>query len=1059
MSSSVRRVTRGWCSGFLCASALAQSSVTSVGGHPVPATPTPATLELVDVSSGFGQVLPHRIRERDAAGNPTPVVLDIRTLDVLYDNVTPNNPVLPTATLPAVAVLPNGAPGNHFLVARFSDALALDVILSSDPAAQIDSGLTGAIRVFAVDPVSGVTSPIRGRVLVGGRTYAGVPSGSPPALSLQTWVQLSGGALVANPAIDNDGNGIPDGLGVPGTAPGSSFALAASIADPRTFTFVVDSDGDLSTYETFPAGEQLSILITNQVRSEQGARLLRQARGALHVSSDNSPPEIFFPSPGVMAVTPTPGATNVDPLTSVRLEFREPIQPLSLGPMPGTPHPGLSNSVSLRFGPPGLTTIVPFTARPLSALNFFTWVLEPAFAFPGQAPADACGDFDRVTVTLNAGAVTDLVNNGNLIGASSFFDTGAGPALVNAPVTPDAIYAMTKGATSALRVLDLNGFGASTGNPQHDPSGSTFVDGWTNHPFDPNVRIQGAALRPPLTPGTCTINGGSAGVFHFTLDSSLSPDLVRAPIVLDASDAMLGHALDTSFNESPAPFGCQAGGGNLCAFDGVKILNPVVNGNIVQPSTPGVVNPLIGIGAENLSSWAPHPNPPPLVFPSLCAAPNIAGQEPTGVDTSVPNLLGPGDPFGVPGSGIAPSGLLTPEQNTFFQGPSLPAPNPSSCGPYMIRQQIGQFLYVVDRVRREVVVLNSNRMTVVDRIATPDPVTLAMSPNLDLLAVVNQLAGSVSFIDIDPFSASFHEVVHVTPVGPLPRGAAWEPGNEDILVCNEGDDTLSILSANSLQVRKVVASLVRGPFDVAITPRQVCFGFQRNVYFGYVIGRSGTLSVFESGPSGVNGWGYDDVLGLARFGNGNTMLFRAPKAIQPDPIDLRSGVWIAHQGPIDVATGTAGSPALGALSKLVIGSASVGQLALVPGSPPQFRSMFLDVPVALGEPQLSGKPVDLAFDDQRHLAGLPNFATVFSAGTPAPINGKQLVRGPCGSVVNTNEPRYLMLAVPGAAGGGEIDVLRLNVIPAARLDTNAFLPGVQSVPCADVSVLASYFRQ
>ena len=31
--------------------------------------------------------------------------------------------------------------------------------------------------------------------------------------------------------------------------------------------------------------------------------------------------------------------------------------------------------------------------------------------------------------------------------------------------------------------------------------------------------------------------------------------------------------------------------------------------------------------AENIISWAPHPNPPPLQFPPLCATPFIGGQE------------------------------------------------------------------------------------------------------------------------------------------------------------------------------------------------------------------------------------------------------------------------------------------------------------------------------------------------------------------------------------------------------------------------------------------------
>ena len=51
-----------------------------------------------------------------------------------------------------------------------------------------------------------------------------------------------------------------------------------------------------------------------------------------------------------------------------------------------------------------------------------------------------------------------------------------------------------------------------------------------------------------------------------------------------------------------------------------------------------------------------------------------------------------------------------------------------------IRQQVGHFLYIADRARREIIVFNSNRMTVIDRIQVPDPTSLAMGTNLDVLA-------------------------------------------------------------------------------------------------------------------------------------------------------------------------------------------------------------------------------------------------------------------------------------------------------------------------------------
>jgi hypothetical protein len=531
---------------------------------------------------------------------------------------------------------------------------------------------------------------------------------------------------------------------------------------------------------------------------------------------------------------------------------------------------------------------------------------------------------------------------------------------------------------------------------------------------------------------------------------------------------MIGHPLDSSFNDGPSPFGCQAGGGNLCAFDGKKLINPYPNGNSMIPVQTGQVNGIINPGAENIMSWGPHPNPPPLIFPPLCVSPYLGVQEPTSVDSGflippavgagLSNLLGPGDPFGNPLTNppVPPSGLLSPEQNNYFEGPSLPAQQTVLCQPYMIRQQIGNYLYVIDRGRREIVIVNSNRMTIIDRIPTQDPTTLAMSPNLNLLAVVNQTANLVTFIDIDPLSSTFHQVVQETIVGDRPRGIAWEPGNEDILVCNESENTMSLLSAASLMVRKVVRSQLNQPFDVAITPRQQGWGFFRNVYLGYVLNRNGRVAIYESGPNTVNGWGYDDVIGIVQS------TFLNPKAIQPDHVDLRSGVWIAHEGPIDPATGNPGALGVPAVSKLVIESGTIGQLVLNFNSIliPQFRDMFLGVQVSVGPTQLSGIPVDIAFDDLRNWTGLPNYNTPFSVGAPLPINGKQLVRFFPGIGFHaTNTPRYMFLAVPNpTVGTGVVDVIRVDQ-GFVRTDTNPFHSGIQSIPVTNCQVVADYFRQ
>ncbi len=1038
-----------------------------------------SNMDLQQVSNGFGQLVPFSVFRLDpATGTPTQNLVSIRTFDDLVSNLTLTNPIRPVPQYPTDATLPNGQAGNHFVYAEFTQDIDIASILDPASTSQSVGGLTGAITLTALDPITGATSVVPARVFMGklffnpisqqnelfAVTYAGDATGDPATVPLQKWVKVdpTTGAFIA---VD-DGSGGHPGQGFPGTD--SQFSGFQKLISTHTVVFVADSDNDLATSkETFPAGKELRLRISTSVRSTAGKFQKRAALATTTVGQDTLRPEISTTPPPISSpvITPGSGDTNVDPMTNIIVEFTEAVQPLSVGSLPNGRPPALSSSVHVEFGPAAQRVQVPFTELPVSVFDLSRYELTPVFNFPGEGPPEfQCGIFNRVDIVVFPLQLLDLapVPNTNLQSASTFFVTGEGPGLINAPVTPDAIYVGRSGAIPGISIIDLNGFGQSTGIPTFDPTYQTFGSDpleRTNFPNNQNVRLQGTVLRPPLTPGTCTINGGSSGVFTMTRDSSLNNLLIRAPIITAAGDMMIGHALDGAFNNGPAPFGCQSGGGTLCGSDGKKVIAPAPTGqNTMGPVQPNQTSFLLA-GGENLAGWAPHPNPPPLIFPPICASPYIGGQEPTSVDTPASNVLTPGDPLGNPLQGVPPSGLLTREQNSFFQGPSLEQPTLGACATYMIRQQIGHFMYVIDRARREIVVLNSNRMTVVDRIPTFDPTSLAMSPNLSYLAVVNQLSDLVSFIDIDPNSSTFHQVVTETVVGHRPRGIAWEGGNEDVLVADEGDNSLYILGGASLQVRKIVRSQLSQPFDVAVTPRQQCFGFSRYVYFAYVINRNGRLAVYESGPNTVNGWGYDDIVGIT------SQTLRSPKAIQIDQVDLRSAVWVAHEGPIDALTGAPGPFGVGAVSKLVTTSGLFGALPLNFTSLliPQFRDMSYTAQVSIGQTQLSGVPTDLAFDNQRMFSGQPNFVTPFSIGPPTPENGKHPVRsasGDCsGAPYNLSEPSYMFVAVPNSQNGtGVVDVIVLEGA-FSRVDTDKFHAGIQSIQAPNVQVIMDFLRQ
>ncbi|MCK6446866.1 MAG: beta-propeller fold lactonase family protein [Planctomycetes bacterium] len=1013
-------------------------------------------MDLEQISNGFGLMVPHQAF-RVKNGVITQEVVLIRSEKDLLANVTASNPILPTTEWPTTATLPNGDAGNHFVYAEFNREIDVGSVMTPSVAAGVNSQLTGAIYVIEIDPASGASVPVKGRAFVGGKTYAGTPVNG--EYELQTWIQNQGGKPVA---VDVDG--ATPGLGFPGTESAVGFTGSNVLSSPKTFTFVVDSDGDLTTHETFTPNRQIRIVATTSVFGKGSVPLVRQAVGSTTVGADSLPIEVATtPPPAAVPDTdPSFNDQDVDPQTSITVRFTEPLQPWTFGPLPVTKQVPVFGSAAITFGPSASTVNVPFTMTPVSIYDFTSWKLKPAFSFPGSGPdAFQCGTFNQVSLSFKAAAFTDTASvggvlgagNKNLLGANTHFFTGEGPGLVNAPVTPGAIIVARAGAQPGLSVIDLNGFGQGCGNPTFIDY-FTFAKGNSNFPNNPNFRFQSSALKPPLLPGDCTINGGSAGPYTLALDSSLNDLLVRAPIIESIGDMAIGWSLDLVFNNGLDASGCQSSlGGNLCSVLGKKqVVTAFSTSTTLGPPGQGQIPAAFVDGGPNPISWEPHPNPPPLVFPPLCVSPYIGGQEPTSIETVATNLLVPGgNPIGDPLNGVPPQSPLAKLQNSFFVGPGLPGKTQiGQCPTYQFRQQVGQFLYMADRGRREIVVFNSNRMSVVERISVPDPTDLAMSPNLDFLAVSNQNADSVTFIDVNPTSSNFHRVVKTVKVGRAPRGIAWDPGNEDVLCCNELDSTVSIISAFDFNVRKTVQSSLNRPFDVVITQRQQGFGFLRNVYFAWILNRSGTLALFESGPNGVNGWGYDDVVGVTPF------TFNNPKRLAVDFGNLGGSIWVVHENQLN-SDGTQSGLQGGAVTNVVIDSAIFGTLPLnfTSLSIPQFRDMSFKVGLSVGPSQLTGVPVDIALDDLANLGAMQNFFPQQAAGFPVLLNGKSYVRPPA---LASKTPNFIFVAVPNSSEGtGVVDVL--SMVGGTRQDTDAYTPGVQSIPASGATFLCDYWRQ
>lgn len=1009
-------------------------------------------MDILLISNGFGTLLPYRIHQ-GSIGGP---VIEVRSVQDLIDNIDhanpDNNPVLPVASWPANAILPSltAGPGNHFVFAEFTRVIKIESVLDPSAGGAVNFGLTGAITVVAVDPATGFSSPVPGRAFIDGITPDPTSAGS-----FADWVGASAsGQPVAL---------VPQAAGFPGVS--EPFPGVEKLVTPNSFVFVVDSDGDLSTFETFPTGKQIKIRCSTGVKAKGGSDdfLILEAHASSTVGLDLIKPAVLLDPQGAPAIVPGNGMTGVSPLTDIVVEFTEPVQPGRVGPLPSEFPPSVSPSTQITFGPVATPVSVSFTAVPLSPYNLAKYRLTPAFNFPGMDPITGPGPFNTVNVAVFSGTVADLVYFGNppapvnlnTFAVATSFTTGEGPGIVNAPVSPDVIYVGRNGSQAGISVIDLNGFGQSTGCPVWDVNNqATLMIEWfwnqidpsapagiptTKFPYNPNIDY-GFGLVPQIGVGTTTLDGGSGGVFSLTRDSALNDRVVRPPILSSVADMAIGQSLDRVINNSTAV--CQIPNpphGNICANSGYRI----------------------GGLAQNTVQLAPEPNPPRLMIPNagpLCVFPLILGQEVTQrlQAAGITNVALQGDPFGDPPGGVKPTGYFYPQHNGApgFTGPRDAAAAgglPQNCITYNLRQQVGHFLYVVDVVQKKLLVLNSNRMTLIDTISPlPDPTRLAVEPNLKHLAVSNFGTDQVSFVDIDPVSNAFHQVVGTVSVGQGPLGIAWQPDNEDLFVCNSLGNSVTVISGASLTIRKTLASQVNHPIDVAITSRQNGFGWFSGVYYAYIMNQTGSVALFESGPAGSNGIGFDEVIGVS------TETFPTPAAIHADTREFKSAVWIAHRT-------AAGQPAV---SHLALTTAPLGILPLNPANQfggivaPVFRDKLWTVDRVVPVSQLTGPPTDISFDDARNVASAGQVLSNVVPTSLATSDSKQQYRIIGGGPVIVSFYTYMFLANPASGTVDVIDpdlLLRVDTVP----DNLAFpaTVGTQSIPAPGVSILCNYWRQ
>ncbi len=955
---------------------------------------------LSQISTGQGQVFPYRIRQLDSLGNPTTTILNIESIDTLHQYATSANGVLPPATLPDTTTLPDGSPGNNFLQFRFTHELKPESILSGDQAAiQTNSGLTSAISVLAYDPVTEASVMAKGRGFVGGYTY--VRENNQLVLKQVVTVDGSGNVMVdpSYPELD----GFPRG-----------FTGDEDLVAPNSFVFVADSDQDLRTLETFDPGNNnlvLRLIVNNSVRDTDERVLAQEACTATTVGSDPNPANVLgFSGSRVPEISPGNGQTGVSPLTDVYVTFNKPVQPVDVGTFFTTSNlTPAAGGIALNVTINEATFSILYYADPVAYGDLCTYRIRPAYSLPGKS---------TVTFSVTRDSVHAVKDNMPLgVDVATTFATGRGPGIINAPVSPDAIYIGIGGSDPGISVIDLNGYGQGTNGLEPDAQGNPTLDPTQTFFALNNPNIGQPGLVPSLGPGSSQLDAGSNGPLTLVEDTSGNTNLVGSPILNNVADIHVGCPLDLVYNNE-----------NINVNAGPQ--------NQINLSS-GVVQP------GNCIAISTHPNPPRLRFPPPNPSKAIFAEEPTYTGGPIPkaNLLVPGNrpdfrQRNFPGVFYGPA-----------PAPSSPPPPPQFI-PYESRQQIGHFLYVLDHENRQILVLNSNRFTVLDAIAVTDPQSMTMSPSLGLIAVSNFSSSTVSFIDIDPRNPTFNTIVATTETAAGPSQLAWQPDGETIVVACKLANAVTIVSASDFSVLKIVSGNVVDPIGIAVTERYINTGNASGIYYAYILNSNGTVAVFESGPDGTNGIGFNDIIGTVQ------PVFRRPTGIRMDYTSGLGGFYVSHLDDSNVA----------AVSRCELTSSPQGQLPIQQQTgtgfqlPPTFRQKEWTVTERYGgsDPtlslnlRLSGNSVsDFVFDEMNNVGVFPNQRTPNNGSLGTSVIGHSakgtVLINPQGGPVRPYTPAYLFVAMGDT---GKIDII--DVVARVK---------VKTIDVPGVTILSSYWRQ
>jgi YVTN family beta-propeller protein len=774
--------------------------------------------------------------------------------------------------------------------------------------------------------------------------------------------------------------------------------------------------------------------------------------------------------------------------------------------------------------PCSIGTPLPFRVVPQSQNNLATYIIKPLIDIPGSStdwsgdvagepPVPPTGSY-RMRIEMRIHDYQKNLINGDPDGfyghgspenlgvagfhgerffmnginfVSKTFSVLRGRRYVNAPVSPNVMYYVMK--SGGIGAVDLDGTGMTTNAP--GAGRSILVTSTNNYsPFGNSSHGDGNPYLYPVGLGLNTpfpgINEGSdqwwrdLNPAHHGLvnDSSgsnqLFPEHRNGVMSTNITDIEIGDFLDTLYYNRNSRY------------------------NVDSLHVDYVFN-FPGNFPNNTIATPPTPNPPPLSIP--------VGMRPTGVVLDEHDILAEGA-FTIMGREVFPPDLLHiplmgPRQWVHLEHggavvppqypdkpfpPNTPGPGPWSQGSFVqngplaesctfysshgysgayygSRQQVGNFLFAADRFQNVVHVLNSNTMeeiTTLSGVWSPD--RLAITTDLKNLYVTNNVADSVSVFDVDPRSTGFLEKIAEIPVGDQPKGVCCQPEQEDVFVCNFKSNSISIISPSSNTVRKTLTRLLDNPVDISLSPRQQTFGWGTQTYFGYISNNGGdNVLVYESGPDGLGGIGYDDIIGeVPLVGSGGKVFEKIvkPRGLCYDPLyldnvssplNLTGGVFVAHASAKGAAV---------TRINFVSQFGPWGPMSLPAGQPPSFRGreffMVSQWTQKDGFLSGSGSAVDVALPDLNRYAWLnQNFsgnAYVTNYGALGnnplynfPINNKHPLRYVAGTPVPVRYPDLMFVSYPGT---NTIDVIDIVNGTTTAID----------VPLGPVKNLTSYFK-